>query len=155
MDAHILEKWLPELPGLLNKVLDAGIKLEASKGFIEPQASSRLRSIFEGGSNPVKKWAGSYFEFNLPNDPVIWGVRKLDMKSYFNDFREETGLLKYALSDFYAALESIDGVKRDGKVDIKWPSSKTGWKSVRCWQGLRKIGTSGVIDGAISENTPF
>lgn len=146
MDVGILDIWLKELPGLMNRVLDAGEKLEKQRGFIEPASSLDIRSRFEGGSNPVKKWVKNNFNVNATNDKIKWHTRAGYMREYYKEFKDDTGL-EFPLSAFYAALESIEGVKKDCSININVPdgNGKFKQKKIKCWEGIRKKGTSGIV----------
>jgi len=147
MIPDILATWLPELAGLFNKALDAGNKLAEQCGFIEPKSSYEIRKRFEGGGNPVKEFARTYFDINSADDNIKWNTCLEDVKTYYNKYCEVEGITPLSLSKFYMALESIDGISR-GTVCLKISNTKTGidgWKTVKCWIGLRKKGTSGII----------
>lgn len=156
MDPKIIDKWLFELPGLLNKVLDAGIKLDKNRGFIEPRASERIREIFEGGGSPIKKFIQSWFDINAKSDSIKWFVRISDMKTYYEQYCREEGLDMFSPGQFNDALQKIVGIRKT-KSEIKVPDEKGKmvYKSVRGWEGLRRKGTSGILTEAATTNEEF
>ena len=147
MNPDILETWLPELPGLFNKALDAIPKLHEQGGFIEPQSSFAVRNEFEGGGNPAKKFIKERFDVNTIDDPVKWHTRILDLQEEYKKYCEDEGLDMLRLSDLYKGIETIAEIRRD-KINVKVNDLKSGknvWKSIKCWVGLRIKGTSGII----------
>lgn len=145
MNPNIIEIWVKELAGLLNKVLDSGEKLDKNKGFIEPTSSIDIRSRFEGGSTPIRKFIRDWFDLNSIDDEVKWFTRISDMKSYYRLYCEEEGISELSSGNFNDALESIIEIRKDS-TNVYIPDEKSGKPkrtSVRGWTGVRRKGTSG------------
>ena len=148
MNTSIIDVWIKELAGLMNLVLNAGLDLVKNDRFIEPKSSAHCRSKFEGGGSSIKKFIREWFDVNSLDDKVKWHVTIENMKQYYYSFCNEEGIGELKLRDYNDGIESIIGVVKS-KVNIK-STDKTGkpiWKSVKCWAGIRRKGTSGVIGG--------
>ena len=130
MDPHIVFKWVKELPGLMNRVLDTGMELEKIGGFLEPSSASSIRDRFEGGSTPIRKFIKEWFSFNANGF-----VRIKDMKMHYKQYCEEEGLIEISATHFNEGLESISGIKKDGK-NVKIENGKYVW--IRGWIGIQR-----------------
>ena len=157
MNTDILNTWLKELPGLMNKVLDAGEKLEKNRGFIEPQSSAEIRSRFEGGSSPIRKFVRLWFDLNMPDDKIKYFTSIGNMKTYYKQYCEEEGINEVSPGQLSDALEAMIEIRKDA-TNIKLPDAKTGelkWKRVRGWIGIRRKGTSGNPKDEIGKTGEF
>lgn len=147
MNPNILELWTPELPGLFNKVLDAIPILHQQQGFIEPKASEKAREEFEGGGNPARKFLRLECDVNDIGDKIKYHERIQDVLDAYAKFNDEEGLNPLSKPNFYRALESVAGIFRTQiKVKIKdADSGEIKFKGVKCWEGFRLKGNSGII----------
>lgn len=146
MNTSIVDIWIEELAGLMNLVLDAGLELVANDGFIEPASSAVIRGKFEGGGSTMKKFVRELFDVNAINDPIKWMVSIEDMKQYYIKFCEDEGIDQLRLKDYNLGLESISGVRRERRnINITDKTGKPVRKTIKCWIGLRRKGTSGII----------
>ena len=156
MNPLIIDIWKKELPGLMNKVLDAGIELDKNRGFVEPRSSYEIRNRFEGGSSPIRTFIRRLFDINKPNDPVKWFTRLSDMKTYYKEDCENEGLTELPLGQFTKSVEAIAGIIK-GSMNIKLPdrTGKPEWKKVRGWIGIRRKDTSGQPTDEIGKTGEF
>lgn len=152
MNPLIMEKWLPELAGLMNKVLDSGIILEKRQGFLEPLSSAKIRTKFESGANPIRNFIEDVMEINHSKDEEIWFTRIADMKVYYRKWCEEDGSRPLPATKADELLVSIRGIR---KVQ-RWFIIEGKNKQLRGWNGIRRQGTTGhpndIVENA--ENTP-
>jgi len=61
---------------------------EEQGGFVEPLSSISVRSKFEGGSNPVKRFVRDWFEVNDSSDKVKWNTRIEDLKIDYKQYKD-------------------------------------------------------------------
>jgi hypothetical protein len=147
MEPEVLQTWLPELAGLFNRVLDAGLVLAKSKHFIEPKSSAACREQFIGGNNPVYIFINEEFESNAIDDPNKWVVRVSDMREYYRDYTEREKIRMFSSFDFNNAMKTFKGITQaepKETVHDKVSGTKVR-KTIRVWKGLRKKGTSGKL----------
>lgn len=156
MDPNIIDVWIKELAGLLNKVLDAGEDLIKNHGFIEPESSADIRARFEGGSTPIRKFIRDWFNLNAIDDKVKWFTRISDMNSYYKMYCEEEGINQLSMGSFNDALESIVEITKVHK-HINIPDEKGSPKrtNVRGWEGVKRKGTSGNPQDEIGKAREF
>lgn len=156
MDVNITNTWIEELPGLMNLVLEAGVRLDKRGGFIEPRSSKVIRERFEGGSSPIRSFVRRLFDINNPSDEIKWFTRLGDMKTYYKKDCEDEGLTELPLGQFTKAMEAIQGITKDG-MNIKLPDEKGVIKSkwVRGWVGIRRKDTTGCPGDEIGRTGDF
>ncbi len=151
MNENIMDVWRGELPGLMNLVLEAGEKLTAARGFIEPKSSIDMREQFESGANPVLRFIREYFEQNDidcfgDSGCVVaaWVVTLENMKVYYGLYCDDFEVRnKLTVHQFNEAMEAVPGISR--KPVFKQVAGEKR-KQVRCWVGLRRNGTDGTLD---------
>jgi len=157
MNPLIMDIWLKELPGLMNKVLDAGMNLEINDGFIEPRSSFRIRNEFEKGGNPIRQFVQDWFEIQTGDEEVVWFIRISDMKMYYKNYCEEMNVDQLSPNEFSGNLESINNISKQ-KINVKVISEKTGkpeWSRIYGWCGIRRKGTSGNPNDEIGSTGEF
>jgi len=158
MNPLIMDIWIKELPGLMNKVLDAGLELNKNNGFIEPRSSFKIRNEFEKGGNPIRAFIYDWFEIqDVDVKHSIWFIRINDMKTYYKDYCEEMGVDRLSPGEFSKNLESINGVSKNG-MNIKIINEQSGkpeWRWVRGWLGIKRKGTSGDPGDEIGKTGEF
>ena len=156
MEPLIIDTWIKELPGLMNLVLNAGIKLDKNRGFIEPRSAFSIRERFEGGSSPIRSFVRRLFDVNQKKDEIKWFTRLNDITAYYKQDCDNEGLNELSLGQFTKSMESIQGIEK-GLINVKIPNEKGRpvWKKVRGWIGIRRKGTSGNPNEEFNTNGEF
>lgn len=106
------------------------------------------RELLFAENDSVRRFIVSEFELNAPDDIVKWFVRTKDMVEYHEQYCRENPDKPIMMKHFNIYIEAIPGVSRISKsiriTDAD--GSFIRWKSVRAWEGLRKKGTSGILE---------
>ena len=140
MDPNILKRWVPELPGLMNLVLDAGVRLMESGGFIEPKSSIDVRTDFESESNVLMPFIIDWFDRD-----VKYRTTCANVAIYYKQWCTDVGVTPLNRIDFSKLMLQISDITQ-GRVRV--PVMKTVMGKVitnlaRCWLGLRRKGSPG------------
>ena len=148
MDPNILKRWVAELPGLMNLVLDAGERLMEAGGFIEPKSSHDARSEFESGPIFLLPYIKFLFEINkapAKKKRDQWRTTCANVNIYYKQWCADANMLPLNRVLFTKLMLQIGGIT---KGTARIPLMKTlGGKSVtagaKCWLGIRRIGSPG------------
>jgi putative DNA primase/helicase len=114
-DAHLMDRLLQELPGILNWALDGLADLTQAGAFTEPGSAGEARDEMERSSSPAFDWADSWYQFDAEAPRITVDAAFQDFLAWCKDNNIKHEATKQRFSrDLRSALKTRGVmVKRD------------------------------------------